>query len=408
MVPQSGNRELSPETTNQQPDNCATRDQEDAKAIARGISAWKILSSEGPRETQEAVQIGWGGQWSPTPKDTRSSQGHGGLSGDTDESNPNQISEGRSRCPFATLSDLRPPGHEAFTGAHGSTTKRPDSLPTPPELREGFITGPLGSNHRNQTISSPPPSTTASASKCPIRYLDERSPEEIARYFETHKHDIPRSHEVCVKRYQSNEESIRQLDAKYGSLVSMIQGLGVKHKPLLPTKEDDESVAMEHRSLEKVEKWADNVKSIPDNVSTRSVGLHNEDDREGHFDRPLDEVRVGESPSRPWGIRVPIEKEIAYSASLSSGHRSKPNRTAENSLKMEEQGIVEETAAVSNKAQAPYPSSPISEALKSPPPISKTDQPRMLFTGPVFIGYPAEQAAELMKQCGTGVGVSGA
>ena len=40
---------------------------------------------------------------------------------------------------------------------------------------------------------------------CPIRFLDQHSPEEVATYFERHKHELPRSHEVCVKRYQSND-----------------------------------------------------------------------------------------------------------------------------------------------------------------------------------------------------------
>ena len=54
---------------------------------------------------------------------------------------------------------------------------------------------------------------------CPIRFLDQHSPEEVATYFEKHKHELPRSHEVCVRRYQKNEEQIRKLDAKYGSPV---------------------------------------------------------------------------------------------------------------------------------------------------------------------------------------------
>ena len=54
------------------------------------------------------------------------------------------------------------------------------------------------------------------------------------QYFEKHKHELPRSHEVCINRFQSNAQSIEELDRKYGDLVSMIQGLGQKHQDYLP------------------------------------------------------------------------------------------------------------------------------------------------------------------------------
>ncbi|KAF4637031.1 hypothetical protein G7Y89_g1053 [Cudoniella acicularis] len=159
-----------------------------------------------------------------------------------------------------------------------------------------------------ETMSSPPPSVTASANKCPIRYLDQHSPEEVARYFETHKHEIPRSHEICVKRYQRNEEDIRKLDAKYGNLVSMIQGLGQKHQPMLPEQDNEEDMDLERTSNERVENWANAVSA--DGIGQEEEGeeelSNDEDDRESRFDRPLKEIRVGESPSRPWGISVPI------------------------------------------------------------------------------------------------------
>lgn len=382
----------------------AGEDQEEAQAIARGVGAWKILT-DGRRDETEAVnKVQSDRQWSPTPRDIRSLQQDNGDSASVFESDVNQDPDDTSKCPFASLSELRPE-HKALTGVHGSVTKRPGSLPTPPEMREEHITDPPRSIQRARTFSSPPPSATGSASKCPIRYLDERSPEDIARYFEIHKHEIPRSHEVCVKRYQSNEESIRQLDAKYGNLVSMIQGLGVKHKPLLPTKEEEECVAMERKSVEKVEKWAVDVKTIPDDASARSAGLNKEEDREGHFDRPLGEIRVGESPSRPWGIRVPIEEERASSASVSPVHSLRPDHSMKQSRKTLEEvtreGTAEEMAHMSNKAEASSPAPPVLEAQTTPPPATKTDEPRMLFTGPVFIGYPLDQAAELLRQSGT-------
>ena len=61
--------------------------------------------------------------------------------------------------------------------------------------------------------SSTAPSGRSSASRCPvsrcpIRYLDKHSPEEIAEYVERHKHEIPRSHAICVKRYQRDPQNM--------------------------------------------------------------------------------------------------------------------------------------------------------------------------------------------------------
>ncbi|CRK12934.1 hypothetical protein BN1723_017316, partial [Verticillium longisporum] len=84
--------------------------------------------------------------------------------------------------------------------------------------------------------------SSGNAAKCPIRYLDQHSPEEIAHYVETHKHELPRSHEVCVRRYQRSEDQIRKLDAKYGNLVSMVQCLSTLHKPMLPTSQMQEEI----------------------------------------------------------------------------------------------------------------------------------------------------------------------
>ena len=170
---------------------------------------------------------------------------------------------------------------------------------------------------------------------CPIRYLDQHSPEDIAEYFEQHKHELPRSHEVCVKRFQDNADSIRELDAKYGNLVSMIQGLGQKHQPMLPdtpaqdngTAEEDE----EQLSNQKIEQWA---KSISEEqredlgsehtlrTNSNPASPNHEDERAPHFDRPLKEIRVGESPSRPWGVPIPAKylERKARSSSVSSAY----------------------------------------------------------------------------------------
>ncbi len=166
----------------------------------------------------------------------------------------------------------------------------------------------------------------AGAAKCPIRYMDHHSPEEIAHYLETHKHELPRSHEVCVRRYQRNEDDIRKLDAKYGNLANMVEGLSRIHQPMLPERDTRPQSDVERTSNQRVENWAQTVsatvtcddpdRAAPLEPSRESDDGHDEDgdgddpnhdgERRGRFDRPLKEVRVGESPSRPWGISVPI------------------------------------------------------------------------------------------------------
>ncbi len=214
--------------------------------------------------------------------------------------------------------------------------------------------------------------------------LDERSPEEVAEYFETHKHEIPRSHEICVKRYQSNAHSIRQLDAKYGNFVNMLQGLSMKHQPMLPPQEDTGSAAgMDGRSVEKIQKWADNVEETPADVQDLHRRLlPNTEDRQGHFDRPLIDIRVGESPGRPWGIPM-LGAEALGGLSESESFLAHGNGGAKSH-------------------QCPSHPQPqakqfTNEGGRLP---QKDDKPGMVFTGPVFIGYSAEQAAALIQKCG--------
>jgi hypothetical protein len=282
-----------------------------------------------------------------------------------------------------------------------------------------------------ETMSSPPPSVTGSAAKCPIRYLDQHSPEEVAKYFETHKHEIPRSHEICVKRYQRNEDDIRKLNAKYGSLVSLVQGLGQKHQAWLPTKEEQEAMEAEQEeeqgSNERVENWANAV-------SADGVGHEEEDvpeeveDRESRFDRPLKEIRVGESPSRPWGISVPILEPPAGQrpvspppAPVSVDHAPKP--AGKCPFGHGQQAKVEEKPAPTQSQERPAGKCPFPHAQQaSEKPTIPTPQPQpavqtqptfiqpaeipkvngggiqMIFTGPVFIGYPMEQAITFMQQ----------
>ncbi|PYI16758.1 hypothetical protein BO99DRAFT_404877 [Aspergillus violaceofuscus CBS 115571] len=170
---------------------------------------------------------------------------------------------------------------------------------------------------QNDRRSSRAPSTRSSntrcpVSRCPIRYLDQHSPEEIADYVERHKHEIPRSHAICVQRYQRDSQTMRHLDAKYGNLISMIQGLSVKHRAFLPGTNQN-GAPPSSSSAERVEKWAEEVglKSdmhppIKEEEGEEGEVEQEDEERKGHFDRPLREVRVGESPSRPWGIPIPV------------------------------------------------------------------------------------------------------
>jgi len=315
--------------------------------------------------------------------------------------------------------------------SQGSVTLNSDQPVTPIAMKDPtphHSSDPICAAMYAETMASPPPSANGSAAKCPIRFLDQHSPEEVARYFETHKHEIPRSHEICVKRYQRNEEDIRKLDAKYGNLVSMIQGLGQKHQPMLPGNEEDGVLEAERGSNERVENWANAV-------STDGIGhedepmVVDEEDRESRFDRPLKEIRVGESPSRPWGISVPIleppegQRPISPPpAPVSDEHLPKPagkcpfghgpreevqeqpelpqERPAAKCPFPHAQKGREEPREQPNhtypQAAPTYHSQP---AFVQAPEVSKGNGiPQMIFTGPVFIGYPMDQAMAFMQQ----------
>ena len=139
--------------------------------------------------------------------------------------------------------------------------------------------------------------------------LNHREPEEIAKYFQEHKHELPRSHELCVNRFQDNEARLREFDAKYGDLVHMIQSLGQKHQSMLPDKGDNpEHSTQESKSNQNIEQWTDNV-SLSHTKKQEDGEDENTDsfERVSHFDRPLKEIRVGESPSKPWGESVPVK-----------------------------------------------------------------------------------------------------
>ncbi|KAJ5431898.1 hypothetical protein N7445_008396 [Penicillium cf. griseofulvum] len=217
--------------------------------------------------------------------------------------------QGNLQCPFSKPNKMK--------SENGSGT--PSGKNSAPKIQIEAICGhdhldPIRAEQderrSSHTPSAPSSKGACPVSRCPIRFLDQHSPEELAEYVERHKHEIPRSHAICVKRYQRNPQDMRQLDAKYGGLTSMIAGLGVKHQAFLPDRQTKgEGHSSHSASTERVERWADNVDpSTPSaEIEEKNEEDMNEDDnRQSHFDRPLREVRVGESPSRPWGISVPV------------------------------------------------------------------------------------------------------
>ena len=268
---------------------------------------------------------------------------------------------------------------------------------------------PIAAEFHPNAVGSVPASVQNSTIKCPIRFLDDHSPEEVAKYFENHKHEIPRSHEICVKRYQSNEESIRSLDAKYGNLVNMIQGLGMKHQPMLNTTDDGET---DQKSMQKVKQWAEDcVESAPRDLVEEN-DLESED-RTGHFERPLQDVRLGESPSRPWGIQVPLEKQLAASANGSAYSDVVGNVAADidtpealdSRRTLKRCPFSQFTARPpAGQSQAQSPAKDISKQNEAPQVVDtlqaadqRTTPASIIFNGPVFFGCQASDIQAILR-----------
>ncbi|KAF2261600.1 hypothetical protein CC78DRAFT_546529 [Lojkania enalia] len=334
-------------------------------------------------------------------------------------------------CPFASGSARQTPlatprsstSRMSFRGSlRGRRSKRPSFTdPIRAEI--------CGNDHISAVVSG---SGEGSAAVCPIRFLDQHAPEEVATYFQKHKHEIPRSHEVCIKRFQSNAESIQQLDRKYGNLVSMIQGLGQKHQAWLPKEpgedEEDGGDAIEEPEPDKkVEKWANAVTASLNNTTPEedSPGQVLDEARTAHFDRPLKEIRVGESPSRPWGIPIPAKYT---SADSSSSVGSAP--TASPPLPIKIDRPLGETPGKPSKcpfdhramgkapdhAKPPFfdgPASPPEPEIVPAPSPERTEPkhpvqdppkviPQMVFNGPVFLGYPPDQLMSLLQNSNLG------
>lgn len=312
------------------------------------------------------------------------------------------------------------------------------------------FTDPIRAEICGNDMVSASESIEGSAAVCPIRFLDQHDPAEVAKYFENHKHDLPRSHEVCIKRFQSNAESIQQLDRKYGNLVSMIQGLGQKHQEFLPPEpEDDEipeteaegDVEVQVKTENRVHSWAEEVSaSLEQLTPEKDDAAENTVDeaRTAHFDRPMKEIRVGESPSRPWGISIPAKyKDNESSSSVGSVPTASPQLPLGDGQPIEatpqppSKCPFDHGAFALNKAPEPkhapqpekaepaataQPSQPYSslpqEAAPRAEQSKKNDDassqkapqvvPQMVFNGPVFLGYPPDQLMALLQNSNFG------
>lgn len=253
-----------------------------------------------------------------------------------------------------------------------TTQGRPSDLSCPFASGPNTAADPIAAEFHPDSLSAMSLEAARACGRCPIRFLDKHSPEEIAEYFEKHKHELPRSHEICVKRYQANETSIRQLDEKYGNIVSMIQGLGNKHKAYLPGQNEDSEMV--------VEKWAEKVDKSdiqPVQEAEQFVDDEQDDHRSSRFDRPLREIRVGESPSRPWGIHVPAIAPVV---------QEQPQPAQESAPSIEKE---------TPKTSKPSKPSVHAEQVQG----HQGQQPvQFIFNGPVFFGYSSEEASKLMAE----------
>ncbi|GKT55006.1 hypothetical protein CT0861_03480 [Colletotrichum tofieldiae] len=258
-----------------------------------------LIIRDGRRVAQQLTSIGETSKTSDSSRETSSREARTGTSMSTvlEQDFTIEGKKGPLECPF---SSPKAEGDEGVGDAHSAEKGSQD--PTPHHSAD-----PICAAMFEESTSQPAPGAADSPAKCPIRYLDQHSPEEIAHYVETHKHELPRSHEVCVRRYQKNEVQIKKLDAKYGNLVNMIQGLSALHQPMLPESQQEQE-EIDRASNERVHNWAKAVTASETEDAEQSLPepIDADEARQSHFDRPLKEVRVGESPSRPWGISVPI------------------------------------------------------------------------------------------------------
>lgn len=301
---------------------------------------------------------------------------------------------------------------------------------------------------RSSTTPSARTSQSQCIERCPIRFLNKHSPEEITEFVERHKHELPRSHITCLNRFQKDPQNI---DAKYGGFANVISGLSIKHQPYLRHHEgntvisDKRESADSSTSTQRVEKWAENVDPVAPglNPATPIEHEHDDDNRESRFDRPLREVRLGESPSRPWGMHVPITAQQVNAPAPISGSVPDPMGADISPLEKAPTEAPAKPAGCPFGHGAPKPKAadpPAAPASNPAPASTRTPNPALLaspwanswgrdetddntkaekvedttaktaktdttpmpshvtFNGPVFFGYSAEQTASLLQQ----------
>jgi hypothetical protein len=164
-----------------------------------------------------------------------------------------------------------------------------------------------------------------------------------------------------------------------------------------------------------VEKWAEEVKPQP--PADRDEVIENDEERKGHFDRPLREVRVGESPSRPWGIHVPIPppamEPTTHAPATVERSTDKPLDNVATSVPKGRcpfghgGGVPPDHPAIETET---VPKEPVTTPdatstnedkpteIKNPP---NTSTASVVFNGPVFFGFSPEQTAAFMQELAT-------
>ncbi|KEY67637.1 hypothetical protein S7711_07835 [Stachybotrys chartarum IBT 7711] len=388
-----------------------------------------LIIRDGRRLAGQLISLGDASKTTGSSRETFSQTSHRtSMSTALEQDFTVQGKRGCLECPFSKAASEKSPDADVADPAE----PRDHHLEGTPHKLNDPICAAMYEETPSQVAAN---ASAAAGNKCPIRYMDTHSPEEIAHYVKTHTHELPRSHEVCVRRYQRNEEEIRKLDSKYGNLVNMIEGLGHIHQSMLPESEEPhEASAVDRASNERVENWAQTV-SAPTSPEEHDAAVSVDGDRQSHFDRPLKEVRVGESPSRPWGISVPVYEETGQEAEQplspppapvrmtspvrSTGSPSKaPQKCPFDHTRLtafpkldpsHQKPEVGPPPAIRAPQDDPFVSkaeaTPASQPAQSQPAFVNSDMtkptgstPQMLFTGPVFIGYPIDQAIQFMNQ----------